>query len=94
MAFRRALLSSVLLLALPVHVVGQQPYHNWAKAYAAAEALVGNWTREELANASGFNGNAPGYVPFTAKDGKETHDLPHPVWLSANTYPLYQGQWV
>ncbi|KAK7993359.1 hypothetical protein PG989_006740 [Apiospora arundinis] len=69
MAFRRALLSSVLLLALPVHVVGQQPYHDWAKAYAAAEALVGNWTREELANASGFNGNAPGYFPFTAKDG-------------------------
>ncbi|KAK6859167.1 hypothetical protein PG995_005020 [Apiospora arundinis] len=69
MAFRRALLSSVLLLALPGQVVGQQPYHDWAKAYAAAEALVGNWTREELANASGFNGNAPGYVPFTAKDG-------------------------
>ncbi|KAK8062193.1 hypothetical protein PG997_014290 [Apiospora hydei] len=68
MAFRCVFLS-IALLALPAHVFGQQPYNDWAKAYAEAEELVGSWTRYQVANVSVFDGTAPGHVPFTAKDG-------------------------
>ncbi|KAK7964348.1 hypothetical protein PG988_011322 [Apiospora saccharicola] len=66
--YRHALLASVLL-ALPAPAVSQQPYNDWAKAYAAAEELVGTWTRDQVANVSVYGGTAPGHVPFTAKDG-------------------------
>ncbi|KAK7959853.1 beta-glucosidase D [Apiospora aurea] len=68
MAFRCFLLA-IALLGLPAHVFGQQPYNDWAKAYAKAEELVSSWTRYQAANVSVFDGTAPGRVPFTAKDG-------------------------
>ncbi|KAK8116439.1 glycoside hydrolase family 3 protein [Apiospora kogelbergensis] len=68
MEFRCAILYCVLLV-LPAHIFGQQPYHDWAKAYAAAGELARTWTRDEIANISVYNGIAPGHVPFTAKDG-------------------------
>ncbi|KAK8112576.1 hypothetical protein PG984_013102 [Apiospora sp. TS-2023a] len=68
MTSRRALFASVLL-ALYTPIACQQPYNDWAKAYAAAEELVGTWTRDQVANISVYGGTAPGHVPFTAKDG-------------------------
>ena len=72
MEFRCAILYCVLLV-LPAHIFGQQPYHDWAKAYAAAGELARTWTRDEIANISVYNGIAPGHVPFTAKDGTRNH---------------------
>ncbi|KAL4911101.1 hypothetical protein BDW74DRAFT_172551 [Aspergillus multicolor] len=46
-----------------------QPYHDWTKAYEAAEALVSPWTTEQRANISVRYGTAPGFVPFEPSDG-------------------------
>lgn len=68
-ALRHALLACVLL-GLSGLSVGQQPYNDCSKAYAAAEELVGTWTRGQVANITVYGGTAPGHVPFTAKDGE------------------------
>jgi beta-glucosidase len=47
----------------------QQPYNDWDSAYKAAEELVSSWTFEQIANVTVRNGQAPGYLPFTATDG-------------------------
>ena len=75
MALRWALLCFALLV-LPAHVVGQQPYNDWEKAYAAAGELVNTWTRDEIANITVYNGIAPGHAAFTPKDGMTQN---HPI---------------
>ncbi|KAL4820413.1 glycosyl hydrolase family 3 C-terminal domain-containing protein [Aspergillus spinulosporus] len=62
------LTSAAPLLSL-VQGQSQQPYHDWAKAYEAAEALVLPWTIEQQANTSVRYGTAPGFVPFEPSDG-------------------------
>ncbi|KAL3444229.1 glycoside hydrolase superfamily [Aspergillus insuetus] len=59
------------LLCLPCSVYGErhQPFHDWEKAYAAAEELVSTWSIEQQANISVRYGVAPGFVPFEPSDG-------------------------
>jgi beta-glucosidase len=59
------------LLCLPCSAYGekQQPFHDWEKAYAAAEELVSTWSIEQQANISVRYGVAPGFVPFEPSDG-------------------------
>lgn len=64
-----ALTSAAALLSLTSHVQAQQPFHDWKKAYDAAEQQVMTWSTEQKANISVRGGTAPDFVPFEPSDG-------------------------